>query len=703
MDHIRKNTRVFFLLFSVALLVTLHRTLTGSWSPTSSDITFVFQNLILMIVLGSLLIESKFTKPADALVNSIAVTITLLSVRSPSRFIAWDANLAFALIVFLFSIISIVFGEPDESAKTVKNKVAHFSYGFSTFFGRSNLIFSITFLLSIFSFYSSQQRDFLVLLCFWAFIVVAQPIGILSAIQRIFTSLKKDSFLEGGKILSVNLPGFFRYEPYKDIQVKIGDFVILKQSDTKLSVITDSYRLNEKLLTQAVAITTIPDNEWRDVSLQKDKIYHVGSTDNLIKVVGTNSITERISRFVGVIIENSTIGQIVFKITSNLDIEEGNILEAEVKGQKVLFQVINGKTDTELLLPDLKTGIVKGIAQQVGTWNSDKVCFEKYGWVPPIHTPLFLVNKSYSVEYKIKDNELILGYIPNTNFPIIANIDTLITHHTAILGITGSGKTEMAFTLIQKMIDSKAKVFCVDFTGDYLDEFESFNPQRLAIPSDKAAELNSKLLAVETGQYGAGKEIAELEKYKSVLLPEIKKLVEEFIASANYLGIFELSEIANTSATIAITEFYLSQIFSYARQHRGSGQKFCIVLEEAHTVIPESQTMGVQDKYSKATISKISQIALQGRKYNVGLLVIAQRTANVTKTVLNQCNSIIVFNSYDKTGFDFLENYVGAEMISAIPNLKRLQTMVVGRGFKAGRPLIMNVPEKNKFSGGTEA
>lgn len=305
-----------------------------------------------------------------------------------------------------------------------------------------------------------------------------------------------------------------------------------------------------------------------------------------------------------------------------------------------------------------------------------------------------MIDKSYKVDYEIKDNELILGYIPNTNFPIIANVDTLITHHTAILGITGSGKTEIAFTLIQKMIDLKSKVFCVDFTGDYIDEFKNFNPQQLAIPSDKAKELNEKLLDVETGQYGAGKEIAELEKFKSILIPEIEKMVKEFIESDKYLGIFELSEIANTSATIAITEFYLSQIFAYARQHRNSGQKFCIVLEEDHTVIPESQTMGVQDKYSKATISKISQIALQGRKYNVGLLVITQRTANVTKTVLNQCNSIIVFNSYDKTGFDFLENYVGPGMISSIPNLKWLHSMVVGRGFKSGRPLIMEIPRK---------
>ena len=99
----------------------------------------------------------------------------------------------------------------------------------------------------------------------------------------------------------------------------------------------------------------------------------------------------------------------------------------------------------------------------------------------------------------------------------------------------------------------------------------------------------------------------------------------------------------------------------------------------------------------KATISKICQIALQGRKYNVGLLVIAQRTANVTKTVLNQCNSIIVFNSYDKTGFDFLENYVGPGMISAIPNLKSLNALVVGRAFKIGCPIVMEIPFKEKF------
>lgn len=71
------------------------------------------------------------------------------------------------------------------------------------------------------------------------------------------------------------------------------------------------------------------------------------------------------------------------------------------------------------------------------------------------------------------------------------------------------------------------------------------------------------------------------------------------------------------------------------------------------------QTLGDLGDYgsTKALVSKMSQIALQGRKYGVGLMVLAQRTANVSKTVLTQCNTIISFQAFDETSFSFLSNY----------------------------------------------
>lgn len=698
MIYAHKYSRVFFLLFSILIIFLLHHHLTGSWTPTETNTTFVFQNLILMIVFGSLLIESKFTKPADALVNSFLVLITLFSVKDPTNFIGWKLNIYYCVGVFLLSLVAMFFGNEQISKSSIFNRIAGFSYTFSTFFGKANLIFSITFLLSVFTFFTSKDPSFLIFVCFWAFLITAEPIGLIRFLERVFNNFRKQPIVESGKVISVSLPGFLKFEPYKDIKIETGDCVILYQGFINIYLITDFYDLNGEKVVQAICIEKIDAKDWKGEKLETDRIYQIGKLhDPRAKALFSDALLGRLKRFIGVVIENSEIGEINFKIASNLHIEEGNVLEAIIDDQKVLYQLVNGKTKTEALSPEIESGFTSGIAQQIGIWNSKIVRFEKFGWVPRIHTPLFLIDKSTTVEFKVKENELILGYIPNTKFPIIADVNTLITHHTALLGITGSGKTEMAFTLIEKMISLKAKVFCVDFTGDYMEQFKDLKPHKLAIPSKRAEELNEKLLAAETGQYGAGKEIAELERFKQILTPEIKKMVESFIKSSDFLGVFELSEIVNTSATIAVTELYLSQIFSYAKENRSSGQKFCLVLEEAHTIIPESQTMGTQDKFSKATIGKISQIALQGRKYNVGLLVIAQRTANVTKTVLNQCNSIIVFNSYDKTGFDFLENYVGPGMISAIPNLKWLQSMVVGRGFKVGRPIIMEIPFKEKF------
>ena len=61
----------------------------------------------------------------------------------------------------------------------------------------------------------------------------------------------------------------------------------------------------------------------------------------------------------------------------------------------------------------------------------------------------------------------------------------------------------------------------------------------------------------------------------------------------------------------------------------------CLVFEEAHTLVPENVGVGGDYGASKAVIDKISQIALQGRKYNVRFVLVSQRTAIVKKTVLN--------------------------------------------------------------------
>ena len=98
---------------------------------------------------------------------------------------------------------------------------------------------------------------------------------------------------------------------------------------------------------------------------------------------------------------------------------------------------------------------------------------------------------------------------------------------------------------------------------------------------------------------------------------------------------------------------------NFAKDNSGKCPRVLLVVEEAHTVMPEASTMGLGDFDSKGLVAKIAQIALQGRKYKVGLLVLAQRTATVSKTVLTQCNTMVAFSCFDDTSLGFLENYFG--------------------------------------------
>ncbi|MGH7746043.1 MAG: hypothetical protein ACREQ5_14910, partial [Candidatus Dormibacteria bacterium] len=80
----------------------------------------------------------------------------------------------------------------------------------------------------------------------------------------------------------------------------------------------------------------------------------------------------------------------------------------------------------------------------------------------------------------------------------------------------------------------------------------------------------------------------------------------------------------------------------------------------------------------------------------VGLLVIAQRTATVSKTVLTQCNTIISFSCFDDTSLGFFKNFFGKSHTDAIPNLQYLQAVIFGKGVKSQRPIIVQIPFDSK-------
>lgn len=123
--------------------------------------------------------------------------------------------------------------------------------------------------------------------------------------------------------------------------------------------------------------------------------------------------------------------------------------------------------------------------------------------------------------------------------------------------------------------------------------------------------------------------------------------------------------------------------------------RMCVVLEEAHSLIPEWNAV-VSDG-DKAATNGTAKAILQGRKYGLGCLVVTQRTANVTKTILNQCNTVFALRVFDSTGMEFLRNYVGDDYAGVLSTLEDRHAVVFGRASSCSDPVLVRLNDRETF------
>jgi hypothetical protein len=385
-------------------------------------------------------------------------------------------------------------------------------------------------------------------------------------------------------------------------------------------------------------------------------------------------------------VENSTIGTLRFEVAANLELAEGDVVFTKIAGQNVFYQILDAETAEESFDQNPRgTHIVR--AAQLGVYDPE-AGFIKYSWLPSMNSPLFWAKGMTFEPSKVSSEEFIIGNVPSTNIGVVAKIPELIEYHTAILGVTGTGKTELALDIVREAVARDVKVFCVDFTGEYRSRLQDLKPIFPA-PSKQATEdLASKLFDAETGAYGAGQEKKRLDECLKTMRAGVAKQIDEFLKpDTDKLAIFELAEIANTKATLRLTELYLSAIMGWARENRKARQ-ILIVLEEAHTIIPEIFGAGF-DYDTQWVVGRIGQIALQGRKYGVGLMVVSQRTALVSKTILSQCNTFLTHSLIDQTSLNFLQSVYSEQHTRSIPNLRFLEFLAFGKAIRTQRPVLL--------------
>lgn len=705
--EILKNRFILEMLF-LFLSFGLHKYFTGYYLPTTDTKDLWFYSGMFMVLFSILFIEPYYTSPKNVITNVIPLVLVFLSVKSSfSETTLWHISFWSLLLLLCLSLIVLALTDVDQSPTHIKNRIANFIKDTVLIFGRGKFLYSLVFFIFLYlnvvsipaeQFHKIFSGYFVVLITLWGMILSIDPEKLNSAFS---VKRKKNDEDEIGEIFGIQSKRIFLVKAHKDKKgVKKFDVVkfrySMQTSDNFITgIIFDTYLLDQEKWLKILQLGFAKQNQ--KLTLEKNAVY-------IVSEKGEKEMLEKelnIERFIGVVIEGSNIGKIKFEYSKRRDdLEEGVLLELEVGNRgdgtlkKIYYQVISGVTEKEKLEKRNETGFIEGEAVQLGEWKNNKLSFQKFGWVPTINTPIFTADTSSIHVPVFSYPEYQLGVIPNTTLPSVIDLSQAASHHVALLGVTGSGKSYLARSIIEQL-QQDTKIICVDFTGEWKNKLSSLSPVDL-IDKSKLPEVEEQIAKKEMEASGRYPDKTKILEYKRVIQKKLDEYVEAFVGSESRIAMFETPELSNTTFIMEFTQMFLESVFNYARQN--PGEKICIVLEEAHTVIPETNFLGDLGDYgsSKALVSKMSQIALQGRKYGVGLVVIAQRTANVSKTVLTQCNTVICFQAFDETSFSFLGNYIGKDMVQVLPNLKQYHAVVAGKAVRSNVPMIVDLYKKEE-------
>ncbi|MFA6397983.1 MAG: ATP-binding protein [Candidatus Paceibacterota bacterium] len=702
-NNILKQSIYFFLFLSLlVILCIINYIITGQIIPTNETKNLWFYSGIVMIIFTIFFVEPYYTAPTNVFVNSFALVLMMISI--PQKEFGdsywWWAGLIFFIFLLIFSFISKAIHNTNKSDDFILNRLSFLIRDFLVIIGSGKILFSLVFFYFLLSSYLEKvitNKYILILFVFWSLVILISPEKVKSIIENYI--LKKDlsKTKSLGNIFAVQSDGMFLVRlhdnktTYKFTTVIFRN-LIDRDDDNLFSIgfIFDIYFLKNEKWAKVLFIRKATKEENITINTKKYKKDFIYKSDE-------NYISKEINCFVGVIIENSDVGKIKFEYSEKIQkLEEGHLLELRTRNIKLFYQVIGCSTEKEKLESWNETGFIIGEAIQLGQWK-ENLSFEKFGWVPPINTPVFLADTENEKVPSFSYPDYKLGVIPGTKLPSVINLNDAVSHHMAILGVTGSGKSFIAHEIL-KELQKDTKVVCIDFTGEYKEKFDKDKTKFEFIINDpgKIPEVEQKIAELETekdkGKFADKTKILEYKKAIQKKLDEYVKIFIETEGKSN-IGLFELPELSNTTFLLEFTQFFIEAVFNYAKCKNNKDCKIVLVLEEAHTIVPETNFLGDLGDYgsNKALVSKMSQVALQGRKYKVGLLVIGQRSANISKTVLTQCNTVISFKAFDDTSFGFLTNYIGKEMVSLLPNLKQYQAIVTGKAIKSDTPMVIDL------------
>lgn len=629
--------RLSMMLISLTVILMIGWLSFGNFNFATGQFWFVAGALLLIML--SLVDQPHFSKDANVFVNGVTALISLFIIGEANRTGIWFIFFLWAMFLIVASFTLMALRSRELFLET--KEIQLFSRINRTI-GRPEAIFSAYFLWGVFIQFSLPKDNMTInaLFLFWAVFMILNIPSIAQTISEYFSSKKEEVFVAGviTGILSPRL-AIAKLSPSLPSDI-VGKKVILKLENgnnvAEGALFEDS--IVKGLRQGRIALATFSSN-WSEVSAGGKVIIEITNQPNQTKIVG-------------VVAAGSSIGWLIFEVDPKIPLHAGQVVKVRVNSTETFYQIVSAKIDQISLEDKNGSQNVRVVAGQLGYWEARKATFSPIDWVASAGELVSLENEGSDLR-AIPNERCLIGHVPNSTFPVHVNISDSITHNTALIGVTGSGKSYLAFHLIEAYINAGIKVLILDMTRQHWQFLQHLNPTPIAAVGN----------------------------------------LQGWLTGTSNLAIHQFANAGNgfPAATADFVEGCFNWLQGNTQLQAGVDipSRLCIVFEEAHSLIPEWNQVAQQS--DTQCVNRTARVILQGRKFGLGSLLITQRTANVTKTILNQCNTICALRSFDQTGLDFLRNYMGEEYSQAISTLPDRTAILVGKASSSTRPVIMKI------------
>lgn len=703
---IQPKHRVVSLVIYAALLAFIQYFLIATgFVPNEKAIWFY--NGVASLLFGSRLLNPHFTPPADAATNGFVALASLIAGSlavppgSGEATLLWTVA-AFCGLVSLSAVAVLLLRAPAGLETRVWLRAMDQAV---RGLGSPGIIFTIVILVAVWLFHRDRPVEVFAIVAAWTAIIALRPVEAAMSFVDWWreqpTEFNSDHVV--GDIAAHQSPGIVLIRQHGDRVIERGTPLVVADDNGPwmLGVALNYVGRDEGNLLRVLTARMPPRLRDRIATLPSPKGTGIALTVNVPdEELEDIPAIQWINRLCGVVDSDTALDFMQFEVIEDQNVSEGRLVEARIGEHMVMFQIIEGLTREEIVQQKNKYGYARAGARKIGRWDNDEGKFKPVNWIPKINAPVFLMEAD---EHAV--NAASVGHFPDTAFGVGVDVSEAVTHNTAILGILGIGKSYLAIELVERMIAGGIKVICLDLTNQYVDLLHEFIDA--AHDDEKRAELTA------SGEGGAPHQNQEQGGSHQRFRAEAVRQLREFVApeSGRFLRVLNPAEfhvtrqasgMFNNNANMAsLTPCEITAIISDAAlevcQELGMTDRgrVCLVYEEAHSLVPEWNSVVAEG--DKAATSRSARAILQGRKYGLGCLLVTQRTANVTKTILNQCNTIFAMRTFDDTGKEFLSNYIGGDYASVLPSLNARHAVVFGKASTCENPVLIRLNDRDAF------